>query len=268
MKRRKILLDLSIGGLKCLFAIAVSLAFISHAQAIDVLSYWCFNNATGTPGNGVPGSFMPGTTENYDAGTLTLSIASEGVWKNDSVINLSNLLGTMGVGTTDTWGTFVGYTNNAQPGYAAGQSLSVCGNAAHYVEFDVKTTDYQPQAISYDTRSSGTGSHEHDWQYSLDSGTTWTNIGNLTWTGTGNLVETLDLSSITALNNQSDVRFRVTYAAVGGTGGTNRIDNWTLTGASASTLTLTWNPSSGANTWDASTNNWLHGSVSSTYAAG
>ncbi len=257
-------------ALLCLLAIMLSPALGGSASAIDVLSYWAFN-ATGGGNGSTPGSFTntaPGTTEFYDSSLTTLNFADEGVFKNDSIIDFSNLLGTMGSGTTDTWGTFTGYANNAQPGYIAGYSFAAVGNAGHYVDFNLKSLGYQPQTLSYDTRSSGSGSHDETWTYSVDGGSNWTPMGDWSWTqsDTGNHVASFDLSGIAGISDQADLRFRVTYNSVTGTGGTCRIDNWTVTGSTIGTPTLTWNPSAGANTWDTTTGNWLNGATPATYA--
>jgi autotransporter-associated beta strand protein len=254
-------------AVRCLPAIVLLLALCSNTMAA-VLTYWAFNNASGASGS-TPGSFRSGSPENYDAATKTLSIASLGDFANESTIDFSHLAGTMGTGTTNTWGTFSGYTGNAEAGFAAGQSFAVAGQngSNYYVDFKLKSTGYQPMSLSYDVRASNSGAHEHDWQYSTN-GVDWVDLPSITWaSGTGNYVKSLDLSGISAISNQNDLYFRMQFIG-GQSTGTCRIDNWKILGEAIGTPTLTWNPSAGGNSWDSSTSNWLNGSSSVAFASG
>ena len=121
-----------------------------------------------------------------------------------------------------------------------------------YYQFEVSTAGLANVKLSWDQTSSNTGPRDFVLQYSTN-GTSFTTFGsqysvlangapNTPWTsvpGTPNPAYTFtqDLSSLTALNNAATVYFRFTdnstVSANGGavgTGGTDRVDNVTVTG--------------------------------------
>ncbi len=98
------------------------------------------------------------------------------------------------------------------------------------------TTGYQNIVIKYETQSSSTtsGQHRQLYAYSLDSAKTFINTGlplqyDSAGTGWGKVV--LDLSSLTSVNNNKKLVFRITFAPPNtGTNGNNRFDNITVEG--------------------------------------
>jgi len=120
-----------------------------------------------------------------------------------------------------------------------------------YFQFQTSTLNLSGIALSWDQTSSNTGPQNFVLDYSTD-GTNFTQFGssyavlanatpNTPWSSTGsvNLAYAFsnDLSGITGLNNQANVYFRLidknTIAANGGTvgtSGTDRVDNFTVTG--------------------------------------
>ena len=108
---------------------------------------------------------------------------------------------------------------------------------------------YSAIQVSYDQNGSSTGPKTFYFAYSTD-GTTWNTVGSdyalasgVTWsTGTAGqpTAESFDLSAITALNTASTMYFRIvndspaTGGAINGgnvgTGGTDRLDNFTVSG--------------------------------------
>jgi autotransporter-associated beta strand protein len=294
MKRRKKLIGLRIGGLKCLIAIVLSLAFISHAHAaVDVLDLWNFNNSAGADGS-FPGVFYTSPNpypdgEYYDDSSKSIINASSGVFATSSKVDVSTL-GVMGYnsGTTPAgWGTFAGTTGGTDHALAVETYNYVNGtvysgvtytgpntlvtNNGNYVEFDLATTGYKNIKLTYDYRATSTSFTTQDWQYSVDGGATWTNFSTLSTTRTsswftGNTVNFYSANS--DLTNKSDVRVRVYLS--GATTATNpantRFDNVKFSGLSLSSAVLTWNPPS--NTWNTSNTNWLNGSTSTIYNDG
>lgn len=118
-----------------------------------------------------------------------------------------------------------------------------------YYQFQVGTSGFSSLKVSFDQTSSGTGPRDFGFQYSTD-GTTFTQFAtysvlanaspNTPWstTGTSNAAYNFsyDLSSLSTLLGQSMVYFRLTdldtTSANGGTvgtGGTDRVDNFTVT---------------------------------------
>lgn len=148
------------------------------------------------------------------------------------------------------------YSNPAGNGTAKSLSSNTWA-VGDYYQFKVATTSYNDIAISWDQTGSNTGPAPFKVQYSTTAGgasgyadfstyiipnnpaTTPTAGGAFTWSPTtaiANTSFTADLSAITAVNNKSEVYFRLVCTgavAIGatstfGTGGTNRIDNFTV----------------------------------------
>jgi hypothetical protein len=109
-----------------------------------------------------------------------------------------------------------------------------------YWQIQLNTTGYSGLSLSYDQTGSGTGPRDFSLSYSLD-GSSFTTIGSTyavplsTWnvgTSMTGFTQTYDLGSISAINDQSLVIFRITdmdttsiSGSTVGTGGTDRIDN-------------------------------------------
>jgi predicted extracellular nuclease len=108
-----------------------------------------------------------------------------------------------------------------------------------YYQFAVSTSNFTAIQVSWDQTRSSTGPATFKLAYSTD-GTSFTDFGSpytisvVTWSS-GAPVSTssfaFDLSAITAIDNQSTVYFRlISTVAAGGTGGTNRVDNFVVSG--------------------------------------
>lgn len=135
-------------------------------------------------------------------------------------------------------------------GNGSAKSLSSNGWAVgDYYQFQFNTSGYSGISITWDQTGSNTGPRDFKVQYSTD-GTTFTDatgtnstysVTNDAWTATTNnpvSTRTLDLSGVTALNNQPTVYIRLvnttTTAITGGTvasTGSNRVDNFTVSAA-------------------------------------
>ena len=111
-----------------------------------------------------------------------------------------------------------------------------------YWQFSFSTTGYIDLTLSFDQTGSGTGPRDFTLAYSTN-GSTFTNFASyalqaITWTaGTNNPASTItmDLSAISTLDNSATVFIRLVDAstvAIGGgavgTGGTDRVDNFTV----------------------------------------
>ena len=151
---------------------------------------------------------------------------------------------------TSAWTTPVG---NGSSNSASGTGWA----DGDYWQFKVSTTGFSSIALSWDHMGSNTGPKSYIVQYSTD-GTIFTNapgagatydITNDGWSaGSYKAISTrtLDLSSVTALNNQAFIYIRFTVAAgstaINGaaiaTGGTSRVDNVYIGGISGMPLTL------------------------------
>lgn len=92
------------------------------------------------------------------------------------------------------------------------------------VVFKISTTGYQDLNLNYDTRGTATGFANHVWSYSTD-GTSFTNQATITGRNVTSFSnQTVNFSSVTALNNISVVYIKLTLSGASGTGN-NRIDN-------------------------------------------
>ena len=117
-----------------------------------------------------------------------------------------------------------------------------------YFQFQVSTTGRSGISLSFDATRSGSGPATAKIQYSID-GTTFTDlvstvaIGTETWSSTTASINSsfsYDHSSVSNINNQSNVYFRiVATASPGGTSGTFRVDNVTVTYSATPTPAIT-----------------------------
>jgi hypothetical protein len=159
------------------------------------------------------------------------------------------------VGSGSALGSHVGAAVYSTPvGNGSAHSFSsTLWAVGDYYQFQVSTTGFNGVSLSWDQTSSNTGPRDFQLAYSTN-GTTFTNFGSIysvfanaapnpLW-GSATVQPlynlSFDLSSITALNNQATAFFRLvdasTVAANGGavgTGGTDRVDNFTVTATAA-----------------------------------
>ena len=126
------------------------------------------------------------------------------------------------------------YSNPA--GNGSGESFSANNwSVGDYWQFAVSTISYAGITLSWDQYSSSTGPTSFQLAYSTD-GSSFTDFGSAyavsanSWTSYNNI----DLSAITGLDNQATAYIRlINKSSVAGTG-TDRIDNFTVSGAAAS----------------------------------
>jgi len=141
-------------------------------------------------------------------------------------------------------------TSNAMPvgNPSTGKAYSITGfpvqgldsGTAGY-QFSVSTTGYENITLSFDPRSSPTGSKWMQYEMSTD-GTTWTVLGNNSGVIDNNFNNPVSLTLPATADNQATLTFKLvsifepntqTYTPVGtsyGTGGAWRIDNLTVNG--------------------------------------
>jgi Immunoglobulin domain len=182
--------------------------------------------------------------------SLTLSAANTNAPPNGWVTNVTAESGSVG-------GTASGFHNTAAAVYSTpagnGSSKSLSANnwsANDFYQFAVSTVGDQNVVVSFDQVSSSTGPGRYYLAYSTD-GITFTQFGSIynvtnapSWSSgsAGSALESFsfDLSSITAINNAPIVYLRLvdanTTSSAGSTtatGGTDRVDNFTVTAASS-----------------------------------
>ncbi len=204
--------------LPCLVAILLA----SSPTYADTIARWTFE--TSQPGvNTLPAS--PGA----------------GNW-------LTNIVAETPTGTAAGW--HAGATTYSSPG-GNGSSHSFSSQTwavGDFYQFAVSSIGFQNLAVSFDITKSATGPGTFAVQYSTD-GSSFTQFGSTflvltngtgapTWTSStvqSAYTISIDLSSVTALNNAPIVYFRlVDAAAPSGSGGTLRVDNFLVSGTTLS----------------------------------
>jgi hypothetical protein len=205
-----------------LFSVAALLATASVGHAALIVGF-NFNNATSASGFGTFNTV--GTDEVFDSGTEVITPATHGEFKASSSVNLSALVGTQGGTINNNWGAGVGATENAVSGDPGGFSLGVAGvaNNAAYVTFATETTGRTDVVLTYGTRSTRANT-DHTWSYSTD-GVTFTNVTTVTSANAAFATQTIDMSAISAVENQAVVYFRLTFSNFTLTSQATYIDN-------------------------------------------
>lgn len=191
-----------------------TLALSAPALASQPIAYWAHNDnvlADGTNGY-TPDSFpLPADVGN---GSLYLTDF------NDSVQN----------GAYQFIQNFAGATQNALPGFPSGGALSPQGGAGNSnngmsIVMQVSTEDLQDINVSWTQRGTATGFNRREFAWSVD-GSNYTVVD----TDTGALgaswsLRSYDLSSVTEINDQANVFFRITLDGASNQSGNNRFDN-------------------------------------------
>lgn len=172
-------------------------------------------------------------------------------WDFDNVDPVLAADPTTGTGTFQIIGGVVmNLTNNAMPvgNPSTGKAYSITGFPAQGLDsgtagyqFSLSTTGYENLTLSFDPRSSNTGSKWMQYEMSTD-GTTWTVIGNNNGIVANDFNNPVSVTLPTSADDQATLTFKIVsifepttqaYTPVGtsyGTGGAWRIDNLTVTG--------------------------------------
>lgn len=187
------------------------------------------------------------------AATLTANAQSEIItqWNFDAADYTLAVNPTTGTGTFNIiGGVEINLTSGAMPQGAGteGKAYSIktfpeqgtnSGTAGY--QFAVSTTGYENITLSFDPRSSNTGSKWMQYEMSTD-GTTWTIIGNNNGALANDFNNPISVTLPASADNQGSITFKLVsifapgtqaYAPVGtsyGTGGAWRIDNLTISG--------------------------------------
>jgi len=180
-------------GISC--ALATTFALAGPAMAQDLLAYWNFNTNDGDL------YFW-----NADFGTGSMSIEP------------SFTLVSMGAGST----------LNAMPGDPPGDALNLRSNANNgkSIDFLVDMTGYESLLVSFDTIRNAQGFNSNSIWYSTDglSYSMFAPYAPDTSFGT----VSFDLSSVTELNDASEVHIQLRFDGASNNGGMNRIDNFRI----------------------------------------
>lgn len=179
---------------------------LAHTIAVaDTVAYWNFNSLS------ISTASAPG------AGGVPTSIA---VNQGNGTLSLS--------GWTGLVDDFGGSAINAISPDASGASLSLVSNAGNnsFIELQLNLADFGDPIITFATRGTSSGFNSGVWSYSVAGGAFTTISGvNTATTSTTFALQTVDLTSINAVDGQADVKLRYTLSGATSTSGNNRIDN-------------------------------------------
>ncbi len=188
-----------------------------------------------------------------NSGAASAAIIAQWTYEANTPSDLSNsavgptVLADIGTGT----GTALHASANADWTTPAGNGSANSFSAnewtvGDYFQYQVSTVGFTGITLSWDQTGSNTGPGRFDLEYRVGNSDPFTvgsndyTVVNGSWNGTTPTMSPtsyfLDLSGITALDNQPIVQFRITQAnttaITGGTvaaGGTGRVDNFTVT---------------------------------------
>ena len=196
----------------------------SNAQQ-KLIHYWHFNNFTTVGANGNPNLIVPVKADYSSLDTNKAMIAYRAIPGTSS-----NYL---------SYWDFVnpGDTTNAHLGKIAGNALRPRNpwDSMQIMCF-IPTKNYQNITIKYATQRSGSGPALQLFDYSLDSGLTYSNVGlSITSFVVVSTANPMNLVSISITNpdvaNQNNLIFRIRPTqGTGGTAGNNRFDNVSVEG--------------------------------------
>jgi hypothetical protein len=176
------------------FALLFVVLLVAKDAGADLIAYWHFNTYDGDA-----------TTIAADVGVGTITITGF------SAGDLDNFLGT---------------TVNAIPPTPAGTSLSLKNDANNgdFLTVSFSMTGLRDLVLTYATQRSSTGFNSNQWAYSTNN-VTFTNFGSPVVPPSSFGLVTLDLSSVSSLNNATTVFLRYTFNGATSSSGNNRIDN-------------------------------------------
>lgn len=176
--------------MKRILVLAALVASFGSAQAATLLTQWNFNSPT--------------PDGNTGTGTLTPSVGS-------------GTAVTVG-GTSSAFATGNGSSDPAATD-DSGWNISAfkpqaTGNKQAGAEFRLSTLGYTGIKFTFDQRHSNSSANLAVVQYSLDEGATWVEAASFTANAgdTWFINRTVDLTSVSAVDNKADIRFRVVAA--------------------------------------------------------
>jgi len=178
-------------------------------DALDLITYWNFNDS-------------------YDGDP-----AVEAVWPQPvpASVGTGRITYTL---TDDRVVDFSGSGTNARGGDPAGGSFSVQGgsgtiNNGRHFDVVTSTIGHENVVLTYATRGTGSGFDTQAISFSVDGGTTFSDITTISVPGSF-AEQTIDLSAFPSASDATELIVRFTLDGATGTSGNNRFDNLTLEG--------------------------------------
>ena len=206
---------------RSIVACIIAMIAIPAIGNTSTLHYWNFNSNASVPTLLIPSvSLINGASIQFTPGASSIIDAVGGTGQNFSVLNL-----------------------NARNGDVSGTHLRVNNPLGSELLFNIPTIGYKDIRVSFSTRRSGSGAGIQYWAYSLD-GVNFIGIDTLIVLDADPVLRQIDLSLISALDNNPNAKIRVQFAqGAGSTTGNNRFDNIAIDGKiiPPSTLLHYWN---------------------------
>jgi hypothetical protein len=198
----------------------MSVASLTQA-AVTLLAGWNFNNQTSSAAAPTP------IAADHGSGSLDLSYLSAG---SDATISSS------------------GSGQNEFGSDAAGNALLIGGGTGENgksIIFSLDMSGYQNLVLTYVTEASGTGFNTQSWSYSTDGGNNYISSGEsgspVSSVPTSYTTETVNFSSVSALDNNSSILIELTLSGATGGSGSAHFDNIQFNGTlSAVPEPATW----------------------------
>ncbi len=189
-------------------------------------------NAQSFIGNTTPSAGDTGVFAYWNFNSLSISTASA-PGSGGVPTSISSNFGTANLSLTGWTGTvddFAGSTLNAQLSSPSEESLSLVrstnGNGG-FIQFSFSMANLKDLTVSFATRGTSSGFTTGTWSYS-SNGTTFTSFGASTATTSTSFAVATPGSTVTQLNNLSNVFLRYTLSGSTDVSGNNRIDNISL----------------------------------------
>lgn len=192
-----------------LIAMVVSLGLFAQTQ--QTLAFFSFNALDSAPN------------------TQTLIMADGGL-QTDAALYLNGANGSSSWDPVTQLNSFAGTTYNALTGTLAGRDLALRNSTSNgnSLVFKLSTIGFQNLVLTYAFKRTATGFNNCEWSYSTD-GANFTPVITKTYTAAvsygAETVETVDMSGVTALNEQATVYVKLTVSGCTSGSGNNRIDN-------------------------------------------
>lgn len=176
--------------------LAALLGLATSANADSLVSYFNFNNFSGFSQDV---TLIQPTSGN---GSLSTSYSNDDIFGTDGT--------TLNAEVSDPAGNALGLTNLAT-------------NNGRYLQLRVNTQSFSGITLSFATEKNTLGANSIQLSYSTNGGTTFTDFGAPYDPSTAFELKSFDFSSFSTLDNNPDVRFRLTLN--GGQFGDTVIDN-------------------------------------------
>jgi len=205
--------------------ILLSLALPGSSQTL--MHYWHFNNFVGVGAATNPDNLIPYRADYSVMDTSKVKV----IYKK--------LAGTSNAYASFWDGSTTGDTTNLRLGQTAGQYLRLRNPSdSMQLQFYIPSTGFQNITLKYTIQrsSAGNGATLNRFQYSIDSGLTWIATGLSIDTFATSAAWTTTPVTVTinnpAANNNPRLVFRILFQGIQntGTGGNNRLDNFSVEG--------------------------------------